>query len=514
MNPRLQWFTIVVVAVLVATFSILPSACSSRYRIARLTVLVSGYTEAYLKNCGCSSGQKGGELRKARLMKEEKKAALLSKPSDQGRATEVLEVEIGNFSDPTDLVRKAESEGVVNSMKLLGYDSVGLGLNELRYQQQDLYALLNDPKLPVNAANLSFEAPTAGEDKSKELAAMVQPYRVVTKASGYRIGIIHLIDSSIAEDLPKGYGYKLAPCGPIATDILKSHHREANTWIITMANPVYEGADMAAVGTLSDALLAIGFTDPNPRQTADSTQVVYPYFVAKPYEKAKDLVRVQVFFSPKGDPPVINSQGIAIPEQIQPDPDVQKIVENMESVLEQLQNQLDEANLKQPLRHPTYVGYEACRECHWEMVDLLAKSKHALAFVNLKAKGKGEEKSANCSRCHVTGHASMGGKQWSGGWNVLGDAKQEPAVVAMRGVQCEACHGPGEFHVKAMHKGGTKAPDFTADGRDKFGLQPASDKTCLQCHDTTNSPKFKYDDYWPKIEHKMPADQKERKGKD
>jgi hypothetical protein len=29
----------------------------------------------------------------------------------------------------------------------------------------------------------------------------------------------------------------------------------------------------------------------------------------------------------------------------------------------------------------------------------------------------------------------------------------------------------------------------------------AKDKTCYQCHDPDNSPKFDFDKYWKKIEH-------------
>lgn len=508
MNSRMQWLSIACLAVLAGGLSAMPSGCAARPKISRLTVLVSGYTQAYIKNCGCSSGQKGGELRKARVIKEERKAALLSKPTDEGKSPEVLLVEIGNFTDPIDAVRKAESQGVVDSMKLLGYNSVGLGFNELRYQQQDLFELLNDPNLLLNTANLSFVPPTIGEDKSADLAKLVQPYVIKEYASGYRIGVIHLIDTNIADELPEGYGYKLAPCGPVAEQILKDHRREAELWVVTIADPLYGGADLAAIGALSDVLLAIGVTNPNPLQAERSTQVKFPYYVDKPYDKAKDLVRVQVYFNQDGSPPSIIGLRVAIPEQVQPDADVQKIIDNLQSWMEELQNREDEEMLKRPVRHPMYLGYETCRECHEEMVDLLAKSKHAQAYVNLAAKGRGEEKSAQCSRCHVTGHAAMGGKLWSGGWNVIDNQPE------MRGVQCEVCHGPGEYHVKLMHRGGTKAPGFSADGRDEFGMQPATDKTCLQCHDPSNSPKFNYKEYWEKIVHKMPADQKERKGKE
>jgi len=508
MNPRTQWLTVAGLAMLVGGLSVLPAGCAARPQISRLTVLVSGYTLAYIKNCGCSSGQKGGEVRKARLIKEERKAALLSKPTDEGRPPEVLMVELGNFTDPTDPVRKAESEGVVSSMKLLGYNSVGLGFNELRYQQQELFALLNDPKLPVTAANLSFTTPTVGDDKSADLAKLVKPFVITKYASDYRIGVIHLIDTNIADELPEGYGYKLSPCGPVAEQILKKHRREADLWVVTIADPLYEGPDLTAIGALPDVLLAIGVTDPNPLQGERSTAAKYPVYVDKPYDKAKDLVRVQVYFNRDGSPPAINPLRLAISDQILPDPDTQKILDNLQWQMEEIQNREDERNRNLPVRHPTYMGYEACRECHEEMVDLLAKSKHAQAYVNLAAKGKGEEKSAQCSKCHVTGHYAMGGKLWSGGWNVADNQEQ------MRGVQCEACHGPGEYHVKAMHKGGTKAPGFSADGRDKFGMQPANDKTCQQCHDPSNSPKFNYKEYWGKIVHKMPPDQKERKGKD
>lgn len=500
MSARLQWLAVYLVAALAAAVLLIPGlGCGPNAHIARLTVLVSGYTLAYIKNCGCSSGQKGGEVRKARLIKEERKMAKQPRQADRGLDSEVLLVELGNFTDPVDAVHKVQSKGVVESMKLLAYDSVGLGFNELRYQQDELYQLLNDPSLKVCAANLSFKPPTIGKDSSKELAALVRPFVVTQYESGFRVGIIHLIDTNIQDELPDGYGYELLPCGPAAEQLLRKYHDQADLWLITIANPLYQGADLEAIGKLEDALLAIGVTDPNPHQDERSAQVVYPYFVSKPYEKAKDVVRVQVYFGPDKAQPVIDNQRIAISDLIQPDTDAQKILDKIQPELEAIQNIEDEKN-KGIVRHPTYMGTESCSECHVEMVEQLSKSKHVHAYETLIEKK--EQKSARCTPCHVVGHALMGGKKWSGGWNVLDNPP------AMQGVQCENCHGPGEYHIQAHRKGAKKPAELSTEGRDEFGLLPASDQTCIVCHDPANSPNFDFNTYWPKIEHKHPGGKK------
>lgn len=97
-------------------------------------------------------------------------------------------------------------------------------------------------------------------------------------------------------------------------------------------------------------------------------------------------------------------------------------------------------------------------------------TKHAKAFDSLKPE---EQKQEKCSKCHTTGPQAQ-----------------------FKGVQCEACHGPGSEY-KAIPIMKDKAKAVAA------GLVIPNEETCKKCHNS-ESPTFKGFDFktaWEKIKH-------------
>jgi hypothetical protein len=84
-----------------------------------------------------------------------------------------------------------------------------------------------------------------------------------------------------------------------------------------------------------------------------------------------------------------------------------------------------------------------------------------------------------CIKCHTTGYNAKGGYL------------DEKATPQMKGVQCEACHGPGSEHIKAPKD------------KKSFTIKTHLDyeNTCNQCHDKNWDPQFDYKSYRTKIEH-------------
>jgi hypothetical protein len=124
----------------------------------------------------------------------------------------------------------------------------------------------------------------------------------------------------------------------------------------------------------------------------------------------------------------------------------------------------------------TYVGAETCEPCHrkdyavWEarphetaMIPLLLEQRH---FV------------PRCQGCHVTGYEMEGG--------FAGGRPDHP----MKGVQCEACHGPGSIH--------------SSDPEQEPPISLPTRETCEMCHDTENSPEFdaNFEHYWVAGKHR------------
>ena len=102
-----------------------------------------------------------------------------------------------------------------------------------------------------------------------------------------------------------------------------------------------------------------------------------------------------------------------------------------------------------------YGGTETCKMCHPDTYGEWAKSRHARGFELLV--NVGEEKNVKCLPCHSTGYGN-------------GGFVDEATTPGLKGVTCEACHGPG-----ADHNG----------DKTKITRVPSA-KVCADCHQQTN----------------------------
>jgi hypothetical protein len=113
-----------------------------------------------------------------------------------------------------------------------------------------------------------------------------------------------------------------------------------------------------------------------------------------------------------------------------------------------------------PAQAAGYAWAERCKDCHLEIYDAWAKTKHATALDRLSNGDQEKE----CLGCHVTGPK-----------NRVTDTGTKK--VLNRGVQCEACHGGAAAHA--------------ADPTVRTGLiKVTASATCEQCHNE-KSPKFR-----------------------
>ena len=111
---------------------------------------------------------------------------------------------------------------------------------------------------------------------------------------------------------------------------------------------------------------------------------------------------------------------------------------------------------------PLYIGQKYCRACHSSSDDnryhLWLNTKHAKAFESLRG---AEKTDSECLGCHTTGSK--------------GPVSEKTDRKELRGVQCEACHGPGSDYksMKVM-----KDPKLAREA----GLWEVTREICLRCH--------------------------------
>lgn len=81
----------------------------------------------------------------------------------------------------------------------------------------------------------------------------------------------------------------------------------------------------------------------------------------------------------------------------------------------------------------SYVGTEACSECHRDERQFYETTGHARAYATLAVQSK--EYNLDCVACHVTGYEKPGGSTVT-------------HVEKLKNVGCEVCHGPGSRHAE------------------------------------------------------------------
>lgn len=124
-----------------------------------------------------------------------------------------------------------------------------------------------------------------------------------------------------------------------------------------------------------------------------------------------------------------------------------------------------------PAGGQAFVGDAQCVDCHDEPMQVWKQTPHAKAWQTLVDAGKTFD--AECVSCHVVGFQQPGG-------TVIGK------TAGKEGVQCEACHGPGEKHADM---GGGEA----------YTKLRVPEAVCVTCHNQKHSPKFDYATYLPKV---------------
>ncbi len=125
-----------------------------------------------------------------------------------------------------------------------------------------------------------------------------------------------------------------------------------------------------------------------------------------------------------------------------------------------------------------YVGAGACKPCHEQEYRQWSLSPHASAYQTREAKAAPEEKKQR----FTTGFGSPGGYPAAG----------------RQGVQCEACHGPGERHVQEPDKKGQEYIVGLGGQCDSCVVE----QICRNCHGPEDDPNFNFDLSRDKVRHR------------
>ena len=160
---------------------------------------------------------------------------------------------------------------------------------------------------------------------------------------------------------------------------------------------------------------------------------------------------------------------IALTEEVSDNPNVRKLLNDFyeqvasDPQLQVASHPLFSSEALEQDSNNSYIGSEACQECHRKEFDQWSHSSHATAFNTLRMVGR--EYYSKCVSCHVTGFGYASGYQ-------IGASDR----THLTEVGCETCHGPGKQHT------------YTPLATNIRGKVEAS--TCMECHQPEHSPGF------------------------
>lgn len=384
--------------------------------------------------------------------------------------SQVLLVDDGGFFPEQDDYEDA-AWFLMDAMKVLGVDAVGVSEKELRYGRSFLVANYNRTHLPLVCANL-FD-----RDTKKTLVA---PY-VIKKVGTVTVGIFGLTSDKI--DLGSSRDSLMVEDPTIACKRAVDELRKKGATVVVLLSQLgkVESEDLVTAVDGVDVVIC-GRNMPMLQKGRMVKNTVACYGG----EQGQYVGRTKVVLDAQRKMKSGDNEMFILGPEIAEKPEVLTLVKSFEdSFNDKLRkkekekaaaaelNRVNNGGAASEQATDHYLGAEFCQRCHKAEYDQWSTTKHAHAWQTLVDAKK--DAVVECVGCHVTGYKQPGG------YDLGGDTR-------MTNVQCENCHGMGTQH-------------------EAYPTQPRriTAATCQRCHTANNSPTFDFAIYQPHILHVAPA---------
>ena len=397
-------------------------------------LLFTGNTQAQLEPCGCFIGQSGGLPRRAKA---------ISRILENGFSP--LLVDLGGIQPSQPQSMKPSSSASVN----LPTD------NEVHSRDQHrVQTTLTAMKMMGYDAFFPFAAETK----------IIQNREVDLSFT--------FLDSDLTQD-SDSYFIKTVGGKRIAMVTLDLKDSTEVAFVSEKLNSV-----LSEVQAQSDFIVGLSHS---PIEVNRELAEKYPSFSAilSPYEGETETIGdvLLAYCRSKGKTlgalmltnPQVDIQHIALTEHVSDDPDIRRLLDNFyhqvatDHQLQIVSHRLFSSEPFEQDESNSYIGSQACQECHQKEFSQWSHSSHATAFNTLRTIGR--EYYPECVTCHVTGSGYESGYE-------IGNSER----AHLADVGCETCHGPGKQHTYTPLKENIR------------GQVP--EKVCMECHTPEHSPGF------------------------
>jgi hypothetical protein len=440
----------------------------------RAALVITGRQEGYIEPCGCAGldRMKGGIGRRHTFFEQLR-----------AQGWPIVCLDLGGISKGFGRQAELKFQTTVEALKRMGYNAIGLGTSDLRLPGAELLSVAKgvgtqqSPFLSANVGLFTFDPP------------MIDAYRVI-EAGGLRIGVTAVLGTQEQKSVQNGDVLKEAPEKKLA-ELLPKLKREADYLVL-----------LAYAGTQESIALGRRFPEFNvlvtaggaPEPPAEPARIDGKTLLVEVGDKGMNAIVVGLY-DDAAQP--WRYQRVPLDSRFKNSPEMRML---MESYQDQLKT-LGYAGLGlRAVPHPQkkllgdFVGSAKCEACHEESARVWKKSGHGRAYQTLASLNPARNFDPECISCHVIGWHPQEWFPYEGGY-----ASQETTPKLIN-VGCESCHGPGGAHVAAE-----QSDDEKVQGTLRRAMvvtkEESRQRVCGACHDGDNSPDFKFETYWPNVEH-------------
>lgn len=450
----------------------------------KVLLLFTGLLNGYIEPCGCAGmdRMKGGLSRRQSFLEE------LSQ-----KQWPVVPIDAGQIADGFGVQEESKFDMVNNAFRLMDYQAVGMGPNELRFPASFLLTVTVPASLGESSRFVSANVGVYGFDDLYTL-----PFKVVEKG-GVKIGVTSVVfvedksryDENIFIEPPEKKLREVLPrllekkCDHL---VLIVHGNEKQTEKMAAAFPQFD-------------IIVTGDSPPEP--PAEPKTLGKNRYLVEVGEKGKFAIGLG-FYDDASRP--VRYQRVALDSRYAQSEDVHLLMIGYQEILKKniLANGykglgLGEIESPQHGALGDFVGSAKCESCHEESYRIWRKNRHSTAWNSLSAVPPTEH-SANpprdfdpeCISCHVIGWQTQECFPYVGGFQTF---EKTPHLA---NVGCESCHGPGSKHIEAELGDNESIQENL---RVAMRLGENAERVCHSCHDGDNSPNFNFESYYKIIEH-------------
>ncbi len=359
---------------------------------------------------------------------------------------------------------------LMDAMKLLGTDAVGMSEKELRFGRAFLLANLKRTQLPMVCSNI-FEKATK--------KTLVQPW-VLVKKGNVNVGIFGVTSDKVDLGLSRDSLAVEDPTAAAKRSVDELRRKGATVVVALSELGKVESEDLATAVDGIDVVIA-GRNMP----LLQKGRLIKNTTVAYGGEQGQYLARTIVTLDKTNKATSSDCETFILGPEVGEKPEVLTLVKSFEDSFNDKLRKIEKEEAakaelakgsgsatEQAVDH--FVGSEVCQRCHQLEYDQWKTTDHSHAWQTLVDQKK--DATPDCIPCHVLGY------QKPGGYKIPDDATR------LSNVQCESCHGMGTEHEA-----------FPAQ------VKKVTEEQCRTCHTSANSPTFDFAIYQPHILHHPPS---------